>query len=76
MNQKMHDVWRTSGGKADSLHGGPRRWLISSAPRRPTRSCAVTILVSKPAVFETKGSLIHRLISISLLFETKDMLTR
>ena len=33
-------------------------------------------LVSKMAVFETKGSLIHRLISISLLFETKDMLTR
>ena len=33
-------------------------------------------LVSELAVFETKGSLIHRLISISLPFETKDMLTR
>ena len=27
-------------------------------------------LVSKPTVFETKGSLIHRLMSISRLFET------
>lgn len=33
-------------------------------------------LVSKLAVFETIGSLIHRLVSISPLFETKDMLTR
>lgn len=31
-------------------------------------------LVSKLAVFETKGSPIHRLMSISPLFETKDML--
>lgn len=33
-------------------------------------------LVSKLAVFETKGSLIHRLVSNSPLFETKDMLAR
>ena len=33
-------------------------------------------LVSELTVFETKGSLIHRLVSISPLFETKDMLTR
>lgn len=33
-------------------------------------------LVSKLAVFETIGSLIHRLVSNFPLFETKDMLAR
>lgn len=33
-------------------------------------------LVSELAVFETKGSLIHRLVSNFPLFETKDMLAR
>lgn len=33
-------------------------------------------LVSKPTVFETKGSLIHLLVSNFPLFETKDMLAR
>nr|DAH76744.1 MAG TPA: hypothetical protein [Caudoviricetes sp.] len=33
-------------------------------------------LVSKLAVFETKGSLLHRLVSNFPLFETKDMLAR
>ena len=41
----------------------------------PLRFPISSNLVSKLVVFETRGSLIHRLVSISLLVETKDMLT-